>query len=615
MSRIAGLCSSRTDPQRTSLVDEMLAASCATPAWGRECHPSGDAVLGWGGWQMPNVAKINDVIVVMDGCIHNRQELGAAETDASVLARLYLTYGWLDALRRLNGDFAAALYDPHRDTLWLARDRFGVKPLYYTVKGAQVAFASRPRALLALTGVSRAVNRRFVALFAASHYRTFDNDPEQSPYAEIAQLPAGHLLQVTGGTVIKRAYWSLEIGADSTLSEHELARRYRELLLDAIAMRFASASKPIFTLSGGMDSSSVLACAVRVAGAKQHAISTVYEDATYDESREIRSMVETTVAQWHPVQVGTPDVLALVTDMISHHDEPVATATWLSHYLLCQEAKRLGFHSLFGGLGGDELNAGEYEHFFFFFADLRAAGREADLSHETSQWVAHHDHPVFRKSVEVMGDGLARLVDLTRPGKCLVDERRVGRYAAALNPDYFDLSEFEPVMDEVSRSYLKNRVFQDLFRETIPCCLRAEDRQTTAWGLENFLPFLDYRLVEFMFQVPSTLNIRDGVTKYLLRQAMRGILPEETRTRVKKMGWNAPAHRWFSGRGKELLMDLVHSQTFQQRGIYHVGEVDRLIEEHDRIVSSGVPQENHMMFLWQLVNLELWFQQLQSPRP
>ncbi len=461
-------------------------------------------------------------------------------------------------------------------------------------------------------GVKRDVNRQFVALFAASHYRTFDNDPEKTPYAEIAQLPAAHLLCLKDGRVTITAYWSLQNLPDFTEDEDELAERYRELLLDAVSLRLRRARRPAFTLSGGMDSSSVLASAVRATGAKQHAFSTVYEDATYDESGEIRSMLDAAVDQWHPVQVGNPDIVNLVSQMIDTHDEPIATATWLSQYLLCREVQGQGFGGLFGGLGGDELNAGEYEYFFFFFADLQFAGRQRELNHEVEKWIAYHDHPVFRKSFDLMQEGFVRLVDLSRAGKCLVDHTRLVRYYAALNPDYFDLEGFEPVMDHPFSSYLKNRAYQDIFRETIPCCLRAEDRQTAAFGLEHFLPFLDYRLVELMFRVPGTLKIRDGITKYLLREAMHGILPDPTRTRIKKTGWNAPAHVWFSGLGRELLLDLVGSQAFRERGIYNEAQVRYLIDEHDRIVTSGKQQDNHMMFLWQLVNLELWFRWKQN---
>ena len=201
-------------------------------------------------------------------------------------------------------------------------------------------------------------------------------------------------------------------------------------------------------------------------------------------------MLDATVRQWHRITIGTPDVFELVERMIVVHDEPVATATWLSHFLLCEEAARLGFSGMFGGLGGDELNAGEYEHFLYFFADLRTAGRETLLAHEIECWALHHDHPVFRKSAEVAVRELARVIDPYHRGQCLVDRQRMTRYADALAPDYFDLRTFEPVMEHLFASYLKNRTYQDLTRETLPCCLRAEDRHTVAFGLQKFLPFL-----------------------------------------------------------------------------------------------------------------------------
>jgi len=284
----------------------------------------------------------------------------------------------------------------------------------------------------------------------------------------------------------------------------------------------------------------------------------------------------------------------------------------LSHYLLCEEAADKGFGGLFGGLGGDELNAGEYEHFFYHFADLKFNGAEKELDHEVVMWARYHDHPIYRKNMAVVDDALICLVDIRRKGRCLPEKKRMARYYDALHPDYYDIHSFEPIMDHPFTSYLKNRTFQDIYRETAPCCLRAEDRQTMAFGLDNFLPFFDHRLVEFMFRIPGKFKIRDGVTKRLLRRAMKGILPEETRTRIKKTGWNAPAHIWFSGKGLAQLNDLVHSRAFRERGIYNFKAVRKIIAEHEQIVLSGQNRENHMMFLWQLVNLELWLRQVDA---
>ena len=614
MSRIAGI-HHKDASCRTGLFTDMLAALHLNAGWQSDTASAGKASFGWCGRHGPNCAETQGVIAVLDGTIYNRSELGWARNDAALLAELYVRDGLEKALDRINGDFAAAVYDPRIDTLWLARDRFGLKPMYYVSDSDYFAFASQPRALLNLPGVTREVNQQFVALFAASHYRYFDNAPEQSPYADVAQVPAAHLLRLSGGKLTKRAYWSLRDLPDFPEDESDLAEQYRALLLDAVSLRVRAARRPAFTLSGGMDSSSVLASAVHTAGVKQHAFSTVYADKTYDESDEIRSMLDETVAEWHRVEIGTPQVFDLVERMIEVHDEPVATATWLSHFLLCKEAAEQGFGGLFGGLGGDELNAGEYEHFLYHFADLRAEGHEEELAEEVRMWIHYHDHPIFQKNAGVMEAGLKRLTDPARPGVCRPDRSRLGRYAEALNPGYFALDAFEPVTEHPFRSYLKNRTYQDLTRETIPCCARAEDRQTAAFDLDNFLPFFDHRLVEFMFRVPGTLKFRNGVTKHLLRKAMGGVLPEETRTRVKKTGWNAPAHVWFSDAGKVRLMDLVHSRAFRERGIYDVDAVLRIVDDHERIVTSGTAEDNHMMFLWQLVNLELWLSRVNQHSP
>ena len=558
-------------------------------------------MLAAGGGDGPEIAQEGGVTVSLAGMLF--QPAGGA----AALLRLYRERGLDGALRELNGDFAFAIADENTATLHLARDRFGVRPLFYWAGDGELAFASRLRSLLALPQVPRELNRKFVGLFAGSHYRTIDNDPDRSPFAAIRQLPAAHCLTWKAGATSVRRYWTLDAEQDLKSSEPELTGQYRDLLLDAVRIRLAASPRAAFTLSGGMDSSSVLSCAVRTRGARQHAFSTVYSDPTYDESEDIKTILDATVEQWHPVRVDEPDVYGLVKEMVAVHDEPVLTATWLPHYVMCREVQRAGFTQLFGGLGSDELNAGEYEHFLPFFADLRARGLSQRLDDEVRFWVKYHDHPVFRKSRESMERDLARFTDPSVHGRCLPDRARLDRYADAIDAAYFEVRAFQPVMENPFSSYLKNRTWQDLSRETVPPCLRAEDRQCAAFGLTNVLPFLDHRLVEFMFRVPPVLKYKDGVTKHMLREAMKGVLPEPTRTRVKKTGWNAPAHQWFfSGRGRETLQDLIGSRRFRERGIYRIAEVERLLAEHDEIVSGGLARDNHMMFFWQLVNMSAW---------
>lgn len=557
------------------------------------------------------------VQVVLDGRILNAADLRStmppvAPGDAALIAALVRRHGMAGALARLEGDFAIAVVDTAAGRLWLARDRFGVKPLYWTAVSGGVGFASQPRSLLRLPEVAVEPDPSFVARFAGSHYRTFDNDPESSPYRNIRQVPAASVLEIHGRTPgSPRAYWRLEEQSDIAAPEAELAEVYRHKLFGSVQRRLKTGCRPVFTLSGGLDSSSILCSAVALSGKRQHAVSCVYSDHIYDERDEIGDVVADKVSTWHSIEIGNQiDIASIVARQVRLHDEPVATATWLSHLLLVERMVEEGFDALFGGLGGDELNAGEYEYFPMHFADLRASGDERELAHEIECWATRHDHPVHRKDLSRGKAMMERLSDPAVPGLCRPDRARMLRYAGVLRRDYFDLESFTPMMDRPFRSYLKNRAFQDTFRETLPCCLRAQDRHCGGVGIESFNPFLDHTLAEFMFRVPGTLKIRHGITKRLLREAMTGILPEATRTRVKKTGWNAPAHMWFSDRVLDHLRDRVSSAAFRERGIYDPAAVMSVIDDHVRIVTTPTQEENHMMFLWQLLNLDTWLDAL-----
>lgn len=553
--------------------------------------------------------------VVMDGYILNYQELQQthrvqAEGTAHLIAELYKRLGVTGMLSEIWGEFAISLYDHQTKTLYACRDRLGVKPLYVTYKKGVSGFASQPFALLDLPGVGRDVNTAFAARFLGLHYRLIDNDRSASPFEDIYQVPAGSYVMFPNTQPPKEVpYWQLEDRGDFQEAEQYLAEAYKELLLDAVNRRYKTSSAPVFTLSGGLDSSSVLCSALRMSGHRLSAISTIYKDKTYDEREEIQDILDAKDVDWTPIELDNDvDMFEIIPQMVRIHNEPVATSTWLSHYLLCGQLADKGYDAIFGGLGGDELNAGEYEYFPMLFADYVLAGDQRSYAQEVEDWQRHHDHPIFKKNRTVADNMLTRMVDLEQPGSVRQDPIRMMKYAKAVHPDFFDFQSFEVDMSAPYGSYLKNRTYQDLVRETTPCCLRAEDRQAQYYGMQNLDPFLDHRLVEFMFQVPGQYKIRNGITKRLLRLAMKGVLPEETRLRIAKSGWNAPAHQWFMGQNLSMLRDLVASQSFRNRGVYDVVHIQTLISEHEKIVLEGASTETHMMFLWQLLNLEFWFQ-------
>jgi asparagine synthase (glutamine-hydrolysing) len=604
MSRIAGIISNETNQDLTDMLSCQLPLDLANN-WGSHIFSKADTCIGFIGSNNYSATRIGNLALVIDGTIYNLNEFGEG-TDAEVFVKLYKKHGFSDALTKINGDFAIALIDFDKDELWLARDRVGVKPLYYTSKNDLFAFASRCKALLLLDKVSKQINVQYTALIAAGHYRYFDNQPNKSPYEEISQLPAASWLRLKNGEIYTGVYWQLEELSEWEESEEILAEHYRALLLDATAIRLDRSTNPGFTLSGGMDSSSIIGSAVKITGKKQQAFSSTYDDKTFDESDDIATILDLAVSKWHQVKVSETNIFGIIEKMIEVNDEPVATATWLSHFKVCEKAGEFGITDLFGGLGGDELNAGEYEHFFPFFADLRIAGQKQRLENEVSKWAQYHSHPLYPKNSSIMEETVERICDLNQHGKIRPDRQRLDRYHGLLNPDFFDLNAFEPIMDHPFRSYLKNRCYQDIFRETSPCCLRAQDRQGMAFGIQHVMPFFDYRIIEFMFRVPAEYKYSNGVTKNLLRKATVDIIPESTRKRIKKTGWNAPAHLWFSEKGTEPVLDVIKSKKFREHGIYNIDAVEKLILEHSEIVSKGMTLENHMMIIWQLLNLEFW---------
>ena len=388
------------------------------PSWTIEREKHEAAAFAWTGLRVPSLCKEGGVLSVFDGTIFNAEELGAkpSTNPARLLIDIYRRRDFRGAINAINGDFACALFDTATGELWLARDRVGHRPLYFTKGGATFAFASMPAALIGLPGVSPELNTRYAAVFGGSHYRYIDNRPDESPYRDISQLPPASLLRLHDGSVRIERYWDLREQDEWHGKEQDLAIEYRELLLDSVRRRMDATSAHAFTLSGGLDSSSVTAAAVATSGAKQHAFSTVYSDKTYDESEDIRTFLKDKVSQWHAVPVDNFDLLGTVERMVSHHQEPVATATWLSHFLLCEEVSRTGFRTLFGGLGGDELNAGEYEYFFYYFADLKRAGQDRVLAHEVDCWARHHDHPIHRKDRAVADAMIDRTTDAAGAG-------------------------------------------------------------------------------------------------------------------------------------------------------------------------------------------------------
>jgi asparagine synthase (glutamine-hydrolysing) len=285
-------------------------------------------------------------------------------------------------------------------------------------------------------------------------------------------------------------------------------------------------------------------------------------------------------------------LFATLKEMLHFHDEPICTITWYSNYLINKEVSKTDIKVILTGHGGDELFAGYWDHYHYYFNDI--AKDKATLDYEIDAWKHNYNRDVEELERQKF------FINAAKSNR----ELEVKKYSQYINCISQELSGYISnaglIFDIASDTELTRRLYLELMYETIPVSLRAEDRNFMAFAAENRVPFLDYRLIEFAFSLPNSLKIKNGFGKYILREAMKGILPEKVRLRKDKVGFNAPADEWFRGQNKNDIISLIEKKSYVNEHIFNIVEVKKIFDLH-------LAGENHYMFLWQFINLHLWW--------
>jgi asparagine synthase (glutamine-hydrolysing) len=510
-------------------------------------------------------------------------------SDSEVVLKSYLEWG-TDCFGKFNGMWALAFFDRRTGDLILSRDRFGKKPLYYYQNHKFFIFASEIKAILPHPQVTKAVNLRKILNYAGRHYRYVDNDNE-SFFEGIVQVPKSSYLVINrdGHSRVSR-YWNLEEqeSPGRTCPESDLVEQFRELLGNAVEIRLRSDVPVGCMLSGGLDSSSI-SCLAAARNPNLITFSGVTGTGYYDESEYMQEVNDHLGVPSRRIFPGPGELFPTLREMLTFHDEPVCTVTWYCNYTITREIAPYGVPVVLTGHGGDELLAGYWDHYHYHFSDLRRQGKGDEA--EFRCWLSNHGRPVAEYEREK--EYIRRL----HQDKHL-EIAKYSQYLSALSPGLLR-QEREPELGSPFTSDLSRRLYLELFYETIPPSLRAEDRNMMAFSLENRLPFLDYRLVEFCFRLDNSLKVRNGLGKWILREAMQGILPEKVRCRKDKTGFNAPADEWFRQEHRQEIWDLIETRSFINQEIYNQEEVRKIFKEH-------LGGQNHYMFFWQYINLHLW---------
>ncbi len=542
----------------------------------------------------PMVSSDQAHAMVFNGEIFNyvelRHELSAlghqfsSTGDSAVLMAAYRQWG-ARCVERLVGMFAFCIHDRSRGVIFIARDRFGVKPLYLLRTARGVVFGSELKAIRA-SGLwdGRLNEERFASLLV--HQRV-DVLPETAEtfLAGIVQLPAAHTMEITmAGVETTRRYWSLPDRTTSAPSDP--IAEFGRLFDDSMKLRMRADVPVGVMLSGGMDSSSIACAMARLVGSPDtrpeplHAF--CYESEEFDESQQLADTVAQTGVHVHRY---TPDPEAVWREMpraLWHHDEPIHSASVLMGFGLYRTAAAHGIRVVLGGQGADETIGGYGYLFDHLLVTHAAAGRVDRLWADTGALAA--GGAVTRGALlsGTMRRLRAHLLSGNDSYRQLAARRRL---AEAPGWQYVDASfgaRATPGANAAGPQDLRSTLVAAATDAPLPCYLRAEDRNSAAHSVEARVPFLDHRLAEFCVALPAEWQMRDGWNKYVLREAMRGRIPESVRARRVKFGFPTSVRRWFAGPLASSARTLILDGPLRSMGWFQMQRVESAIDRHAR---------------------------------
>jgi asparagine synthase (glutamine-hydrolysing) len=537
--------------------------------------------------------------VTFNGEIYNYQELREelrshchvfrSQTDTEVLLAAYRQWGTA-CLHRLNGMFAFAVWDAERDVLFCARDRMGEKPFYYVWDGTTFVFASELKAVLQV--VERPVpNKRVLYAYLEGARLDFSGE---TFFESIHQLEPAHYLLVDHGTLKKERYWDLPVGSSiQKTATADVQAEFRHLFRDAVRLRLRSDVPVGSCLSGGLDSSAIVCVADRMLGRRLKTFSACFEDPRYDERSFIRQVVESAGAESYRTFPTGKDLLPCLDRLVWQQDEPVGSTSIFAQWMVMRLASEAGVKVLLDGQGADELMAGYHGCFGALYADLLRQGRWTELWAECR---AYRDRyaafPPQLVANFARGMASARWVQTLR-ALYIGSSRWIDRSFART-------AEVDEEPDRLAGSRLEGMQHRLLTRHGLRALLRYEDRNSMAFGIEARLPFLDVRLVEFLYRLDSTWKLQNAWTKVVLRESLSDCLPPGIARRCDKIGFATPEDDWFRGDLAASARDTLLDRRSRERGYLDISAVERELALH----VAG--RQSIGSIIWRWVNLELW---------
>jgi len=545
------------------------------------------------------------ICIVFNGEIYNYLELKEdllkrgktfrTTSDTEVLISMYEMYGE-NCLKYLNGMFAFAIWDNNNNRLFLARDRVGIKPLYYVESQNGIAFASEIKSLLQLPFIDTGVNLPSVDYLFSYGYTL----GEESLFKGVLKVMPGEYICIEDKRLKKEKYWDVDFHTDEGKDENYYVEQLNNIFEDSVRLQLRSDVPVGVFLSGGVDSSAVVAYLHKMLKRQIKTFSVSFDQGKdFDESPYAALIAKKFETDHYHFYLSPEKYVEFIPELVWYLEEPIAEAPAISLYYVSKLASE-HVKVVLSGEGSDELFAGYPKYNYF-------------INMERLQLV-----PQFLKGSIL--SGLAYLTSsqkLKRINSLLntpLDQRYLGGHSLDLvfrdilysdvfkeQLNAYDLyAKVRAIYAKTKKEDILNRMlYLDQKTWLVDNLLLKADRMSMANSLELRVPFLDHRMVEFAATVPPNLKLRGNKTKYILKRALEGILPQEILFR-KKMGFPVPLAQIFRSQGRDFLMDTLFSSKAEQRGYFNYNFIRRIVDEH---MSN---KSDHRYLLWQLLLFESW---------
>lgn len=574
------------------------------------------AIIDLATGKQPIANEDRTIWIVCNGEIYNYRELRqsllkaghlfSSASDTEVILHAYEMYG-PDCVNRLNGMFAFAIWDWRRRRLFLARDRVGIKPLYYTKSPGVFLFGSELKAILQHPAIEKRLD-----LTALQQYLSLEYVPTpRTIFTGINKLPPGHtlILEPSRDQMAVQSYWDMSLARSEGYGAPRIEDYLTEFkdIFTGVIRQELTADVPVgVLLSGGMDSSAIAVQATKLASRKVQTFTVAFEDTSFDESRQARRLAQYLGSEHFEITLTANKMLELVPRLADFIDEPLGDSSFIPAFML-SEFTRQQVKVALGGDGGDELFAG--------YSTLQAHRLMRPYQVLVPEWLQGYLADRLINYLPVTFDNISLdfkirrfLQGQTSPpllrhhfwlGSFTSQQKRLLLKTGNGSPNGVESLILSHGRHSGAREILNQILYCDMKLYLEGDILPKVDRASMANSLEVRVPFLNYRMLEFASRLPLCFKLHGLTRKYLLRQAFKDLLPPAVLRRTKK-GFNMPVAKWLTGPLRPLAEDLFSEKRLQRGGLFNAKYVRTLLNEH---LSR---RQDHRKLLWTLLVFELW---------